>query len=308
MRDFPSCFGENGVQISDASSSSLGDTNTSIFTNKITQNLVTCIYQCKLHNSSFFIITITWTKTLMGQGLSLQINDSTTRSLCKLEIKPFLFSKKRGFKTLEMSSNSNLFEVFWDLSCAKFGSSPEPVENYYIAITINQELVLLLGDKEKEVLKKLNHVTKSSPNAVFVAKKEHVFGKKVYATKAEFCGKGQIHDILIECDTNSTCEPSLSIRIDGKIVLQVKKLQWKFRGNYTILVDGLPVEVYWDVYSWFFGKLMGNGVFSFQTCLSAEKLWGSSHSFMNWSDSLVKDCVKSQGLGFSLVICAWKSE
>ncbi|XP_076904224.1 N-terminal acetyltransferase B complex catalytic subunit NAA20-like [Bidens hawaiensis] len=38
----------------------------------------------------------------------------------------------------------------------------------------------------------------------------------------------------------------LMIRIDGNPVMQVKCLRWKFRGNYTILVDGLPVEVYWD--------------------------------------------------------------
>ncbi|KAK9069677.1 hypothetical protein SSX86_011581 [Deinandra increscens subsp. villosa] len=84
--------------------------------------------------------------------------------------------------------------------------------------------------------------------------------------------------------------------------VEVKRLQWKFRGNYTILVDGLPVEVYWDVYSWFFGKLMGNAVFLFQTCLFAEKLWGSGQPVMSWSGSLVKDC----GLGFSLVLFAWR--
>ena len=126
MREF-SCFGENGVQIADASSSS-GATLTSpshTTTNKNAQNLVTCVYQCKLHNSSCFIITITWTKTLMGQGLYVEIDDSSKQSHCKLEIKPMLFIKKRGFKSLEMGSNSINF--FWDLSSAKFGSSPEPI-------------------------------------------------------------------------------------------------------------------------------------------------------------------------------------
>nr|GEW65982.1 hypothetical protein [Tanacetum cinerariifolium] len=308
MREF-SCFGEHGVQIADASSSS-GATLTSpsnTTTNKNAQNLVTCVYQCKLHNSSCFIITITWTKTLMGQGLYVEIDDSSKQSHCKLEIKPMLFIKKRGFKALEMGSNSIKF--FWDLSCAKFGSSPEPTQSFYFAVSCNQELILLLGDMEKEVYKKMSNVS-GSPNAVFVLKKEHVFGKKVYATTAQFCGKGQVHDVLIECDTNCTNDPCLVIRVDGKIVLQVKRLQWKFRGNYTILVDGLPVEVYWDVHSWFFGKFMGSGVFLFQTCLSAEKLWGSGscHSATSWSGSLIKDCAQSQGLGFSLLLCAWKNE
>ncbi|XP_071721394.1 uncharacterized protein [Rutidosis leptorrhynchoides] len=307
MRDFPSCFSENGVQVSDASSSGALLSTPATTSSKTAQNIVTCVYQCKLHSSFCFIITITWTKNLMGQGLLVEIDDSRSQSFCKLEVKPSLFTKRKGYKTLEMGSS--FINIFWDLSCAKFGSSPEPIENFYFAITINQELILLLGDMEKEVHKKLNHPISSSPNAVFLSKKEHIFGRKVYATTAQFCGKGQIHDILIECDTTSSSDPCLLIRIDGKIVLKVKQLQWKFRGNYTILVDGLPVEVYWDVHSWFFGKLNGNAVFLFQTCLSAEKLWGpSGHSVMSWSGSLIKDCGQSQGLGFSLVLCAWKNE
>nr|XP_043611067.1 uncharacterized protein LOC122582708 [Erigeron canadensis] len=311
MRDFPSCFGENGVQIADASSSSgasLATTTTNSTTNKIAQNLVICVYQCRLHSTSCFIITITWTKNLMGQGLCAEINDLSNQSLCKLEIKPSLFSKRRGLKTSKMGSKS--INIFWDLSCAKFASSPEPIEGFYFAISINQELILLLGDMEKEVYKKMNYAISHSPNTVFISKREHIFGKKVYATTAQFCGKGQVHDILIECDSiSSTSEPCLLIRIDGKMVMQVKQLQWKFRGNYTILVDGLPVEVYWDVHSWFFGKLTGNAVFLFQTCLSAEKLWGSGHqSVFSWSGSLIKDCGQSQGFGFSLVLCAWKNE
>ncbi|KAL8214951.1 hypothetical protein R6Q57_004400 [Mikania cordata] len=303
MRDFPSCFGENGVQIADASSSS-GTLLPAANTNP--QNLVICVYHCKLHTSSCYIITTTWTKNLMGQNLSIEINDPSNESLSKLEIKTNLFSKRRGIKNQQMGSNQ--ITIFWDLSSAKFGSSPEPIEQFYFAITINQELILQLGDMTKELLKKMNNSTNSSPNSIFVSKTEHVFGKKLYATTAQFCGKGQIHDILIECDTIGSDDPVLLIRIDGKLVMQVKRLQWKFRGNYTILIDGLPVEVYWDVYSWFFGKLMGNAVFLFQACLSAERLWGSGQPVMSWSSPLGKDCGRSNGLGFSLVVFAWRNE
>ncbi|KAG6599237.1 hypothetical protein SDJN03_09015, partial [Cucurbita argyrosperma subsp. sororia] len=95
-------------------------------------------------------------------------------------------------------------------------------------------------------------------------------------------------------------------------VTWVKRLQWKFRGNHTILVEGLAVEVFWDVHSWLFSASPGNAVFMFKTCLSAEKLWGSqpfcdpnvlSLSFsQRFSDS------KSQCLGFSLILHAWKNE
>ena len=86
MRDFPSCFGENGVQVADSSSSSS--------TTKAAQNVVTCVYQCKLHGRSC-LITITWTKSLMGQGLSIGIDDLANQCLCKVDIKPWLFSKKK---------------------------------------------------------------------------------------------------------------------------------------------------------------------------------------------------------------------
>ncbi|KAK1428295.1 hypothetical protein QVD17_17126 [Tagetes erecta] len=308
MRDFPSCFGENGVQIADASSSSgtLVSTTTTTSSNKSPQNLVTCVYHCKLHNSSFFIITITWSKNLMGQNLSIEINDPTNQTLTKQDIKTNPFSKRKGLKTLKMGSNSTT--IFYDLSCPSFNFSPEPINKFYLAITINQELILVLGDMEKELYKKLNHPINSPPNSIFVSKTEHVFGNKMYTTSAQFCGKGQVHEILIECDTMSDEDPVLLIRVDGKLVMKVKQLQWKFRGNYTILVDGLPVEVYWDVYNWFFGKLMGNGVFLFQACFSAEKLWGSGRPGMSGSGLFGGDCGLVNGLGFSLVVFAWRNE
>ncbi|KAL8192063.1 hypothetical protein R6Q57_028184 [Mikania cordata] len=299
MKDFPSCFGENGVQVAEASSSS----ETAV--TKIAQNLVTCVYQCKMHNSSYVIITLTWTKNLMGQSLSVEIDDSNSECVCKIDIKPWLFSKRRGFKNLD--AGSKMINIYWDLTYAKFGSSPEPIMGFYFAIAMNRELILILGDMEKEAHKKID-ATSLAPNAVFVSKRAHIFGKKAYSTRAQFCGKGQIHDILIECDTigMNDDDSCLLIRIDGILVMQVKCLRWKFRGNYTILVDGLPVEVYWDVHSWLFDKLTGNAVFLFKTCLSAEKLWGASED-ESWSRMLSK-VGQSQALGFSLVLCVWKSE
>ncbi|KAI4964398.1 hypothetical protein ZWY2020_005847 [Hordeum vulgare] len=64
---------------------------------------------------------------------------------------------------------------------------------------------------------------------------------QVYSTKAQFCDNGQFHDHVIECDT------PLASRTPA---LQVKRLAWKFWGNQTILVDGLPVEVFWDPNLW----------------------------------------------------------
>ncbi|KAJ6730780.1 PLANT/T24G3-80 PROTEIN [Salix viminalis] len=133
MRDFPSCFGESGVQIADSSSSSA---------TKAAQNLVTCVYQCKLRGRSC-LITVSWTRNLMGQGFGVAIDDSTSQCLCKVDIKPWLFSKRKGYRNLEVDSDKVI--IYWDLSNAKFGSGPEPLEGFYLAITFNQEMVLLLG-------------------------------------------------------------------------------------------------------------------------------------------------------------------
>ncbi|KAJ0982692.1 hypothetical protein J5N97_010947 [Dioscorea zingiberensis] len=287
MRDFPSCFGENGVQIADSSSSG----------SRTAQSLVTCLYQAHLCDHSC-IITVTWSKNLMGQALSVSIDDSSNQCLCKVDIKPWLFSKRKGSKSLD--SDNFKVDIFWDLSTAKFGASPEPLEAFYVAVTFDLEMVLLLGDLIKEAYRKTNASPPPS-NAVLVAKREHIFGKKFYCTKAQFCDNGQVHDIAIECETIGLKEPCLEIRIDKKRVMQVKRLSWKFRGNQTILIDGLPVEVIWDVHNWLFGTPTGNAVFMFQTRMSSEKL-------LPWSSSQVLGDSRLQGLGFSLILHAWRNE
>ncbi|CAL0320568.1 unnamed protein product [Lupinus luteus] len=302
MREFPSCFGENGVQIADSSSSS---------TSKAAQNVVTCVYQCKLRGNSCLII-VSWTKTLMGQGFSVGIDDLGNHCLCKVDIKPWLFSKRKGSKNLEVQSSK--VDIFWDLSCARFGSGPEPLEGFYLAVMFNQETVLLLGDLKKEACKKIDNGTVSYAHsgAIFIAKREHIYGKKFYGAKAQFCDKGQVHDVRIECDTVGLNDSCLVIRIDSKTVMMVKRLKWKFRGNHTILVDGVPVEVFWDVHNWLFGNAMGNAVFMFQTCISNKKLWpgqsASDPSALTWAYSQQFRDSQLQGLGFSLIFYAWKNE
>lgn len=232
----------------------------------------------------------------MGQGFNVAIDDSASRCLCKVDIKPWLFSKRKGCRNLEVDNSK--IGIFWDLSAAKFGSGPEPLEGFYVAVLFNLEMLLLLGDLGTEAYRRTN----SSPphsNAILVSKREHIFGKKVYCTRAQFCDNGQFHDVLIECETMGLKDPSLEIQIDRKRVLQVKRLTWKFRGNQTILVDGLPIEVFWDIHDWLFGSPLRSAIFMFQTCLSAEKL-------VPWSSSRREKHVR--GLGFSLVLYAWRTE
>ncbi|GAA0155148.1 hypothetical protein LIER_43307 [Lithospermum erythrorhizon] len=305
MREFQSCMGQNGVQVSDASCSSVG------VVSKASQNLVSCIYQCKLFGKSCLII-INWSKNLMGQCLSIEIDDISHQCLCKVDIKPSLFLKRKGSKCLEL--NCGKIELYWDLSQAKFGSGPEALEGYYLAIVCKGKMVLIVGDLKKEALRKTNS-TPALSKSMLISKREHVFGKKLYATKTRFFDIGLVHDLVIECDTIGCDDPSLVIRIDGKTVMKVKHLQWKFRGNYTALVDGLPVEIFWDVHYWLFGGTnLGSAVFMFQTCSSAGKLWTSQHyssydtSLVSWTESFKESKTSSLGVGFSLVLYAWKNE
>jgi hypothetical protein len=250
----------------------------------------------------------------MGQGLSVGIDELGNHCLCKFDIKPWLFSKRKGCKNLEVESSKIV--ILWDLSYAKFGSGPEPLEGYYLVLVFNKKIVLLLGDLKKEACKKIdsdNNVGVYNSDAIFIAKREHIFGKKFYCAKAQFCDKGKVHDVRIECDAIvGTNEPCLVIRIDSKIMMQVKLLKWKFRGNQTILVDGFPVEVFWDVHNWLFGNATGNAVFMFQTCVSADKLWSGQSvydpSLLTWAYSQQFRDSQLQGLGFSLILYAWKNE
>lgn len=300
MKDFPTCFGENGVQVADFSSSS---------GNKAAQNLVSCVYQCRLRGKSC-LITVTWSKNLMGQGLTVGIDDNSNQSLCKVDIKPWLFSKKKGSKNLEACSS--IVDVYWDLSCAKFGSGPEPLEGFYLGIVCDRQMILLLGDMKKEALKKTCSTPSSYSAAVLVSKREHIFGKKTFCARAQFCYNGPVHDLLIECDTNATTDPCLTIRVDTKPLMQVKRLRWKFRGNHTILVDGLGIEVFWDVHNWLFGTSLGNAVFMFKTCPPPDKLWASQPvcdpQALHWSWSQRYRDSHSNNLGFSFILSAWKNE
>jgi len=68
MKDFPSCFCENGVQVADSSSSSSSSARNA------QNNMVTCVYQCWIRGRSC-PITVNWSKKLVGQLLTVGIHD-----------------------------------------------------------------------------------------------------------------------------------------------------------------------------------------------------------------------------------------
>ncbi|MCD7471225.1 hypothetical protein HAX54_011543 [Datura stramonium] len=142
-------------------------------------------------------------------------------------------------------------------------SGPEPIDRYYVLVTFDSELGLILGDM-KEKFKNWNS---TMAKCTLISRQEHFSGNTLYSTKAQFCDNGLKHDILISCggENEGKNHQVLSVCVDKKMVIRVKRLQWNFRGNQSIFLDGLLVDLMWDVHDWFFNSTSGCAVFMFRT-------------------------------------------
>ncbi|GAB4860636.1 hypothetical protein Ancab_035798 [Ancistrocladus abbreviatus] len=221
--------------------------------------------QCRL-------ITITWCKNLLLHGLSVSVEDLEGEShfTCKVELKPWYFWRKHGSK--KFSVDGKPVDVFWDLKAAKFNRETEPSSEYYVAVVCDEEVALLLGDLKKDAYKRTG-CRPALIDPILVSKKEHIFGKKKFVTRAKLHGKGRMHEISIECENkwgqngsnvNHENDPEMGVRIDGHLAIHVKHLQWKFRGNECIHVNRLRLEVYWDVHDWLFSPGLRHALFIFK--------------------------------------------
>uniref|UniRef100_A0A7N2LPG3 Uncharacterized protein n=1 Tax=Quercus lobata TaxID=97700 RepID=A0A7N2LPG3_QUELO len=98
----------------------------------------------------------------MGQGLSVGIDDLANQCLCKVYIKPWLFSEKKVSQNLEVDSSKT--EIYWDLTNARFGYGLELVEGFYKLGLSPSNLEI---PNHKESLK----VTKNLGNGVYYISK-----------------------------------------------------------------------------------------------------------------------------------------
>ncbi|KAJ7947946.1 DUF868 family protein [Quillaja saponaria] len=301
MRDIVSCFSENAVNVSYASCSSYS--NNACISPSLTPSVqfsVTSLYKIILSSTQKqLLITVTWCKNHSAQGLSIGFGDDPTTAAFKLNTNTRLFRKKKGGKLIE-SDNSKI-EFFWDLSNAKYDIGPEPVDGFYFLVIVDSEISLVLGDMAEEAVTKKIKATTPVAKVALISRREHCSGNTLYSTKAQFCDSGNSHDILIKCcgESEGFKSPVLSICIDKKMVIRVKRLKWNFRGNQTIFVDGLLVDLLWDVHDWFFNPASGNAVFMFRTRSGLDsRLW--------LEEKLVQRDQKEKA-EFSLLIYACKS-
>ncbi|KAK7272206.1 hypothetical protein RJT34_28672 [Clitoria ternatea] len=276
MPDIISCFSENSVNVSHSSCSSYSK-NACISPSLApsTPNSVSSIYKTTLSNQKQLLITVTWCKSHSNQGLTITFGEEKPlASSFRLNTNSRFFRKKRGSKVLE--SDESKVEVFWDLSNAKYETGPEPVEGFYVAILFDAEIGLILGDMAEETVSKKFKTRTVLAKVSLLSRHEHCSGNTLYTTKAQFCDTGTWHDILIRCsgENEGFKSPMFSVCIDKKTVIRVKRLQWNFRGNQTIFVDGLLVDLLWDVHNWFFNPASGYAVFMFRTRSGLDsRLW-----------------------------------
>ncbi|KAJ4958003.1 hypothetical protein NE237_025114 [Protea cynaroides] len=223
-------------------------------------NLTTCVYHTDLG-----IFVLTWYRNVVGRALHIDFrldDHDEDLSTFRLYIKPFVFWRRRSSKRINLSIKTRKIEIFWDLTKVKFNSGPEPQSGFYVGVVVDGEMTLLVGDSCNEAYKR-TRARKPERTHVLVLRREHVVGNKYYTTKAKF--GGTIRDIFIDCRVGLEDEPTLCFSIDRKRVLEVKRLKWKFRGNERIEVDGVPIQVSWDVYNWLFDDArLGHAVFMFR--------------------------------------------
>lgn len=271
--------------------------------------------QCRL-------ITINWCKNLLLHGLSVSVQgqDEDEQYRCKVELKPWYFWRKQGSKQFIVDGKE--VDVVWDLKAAKFNGETEPQSDYYVAIVCQEEVVLVVGDLKKDAFRKTG-CRPSLIEPILVSRKEHLFGKRKFCTRMKFHKRESLHEIMIECNSSSIrnhnsadqsqsgCDPELEVRIDGNLVLHVKHLHWKFRGNESVLVSQTKMEVFWDVHDWLFGSGLRHGMFIFSPVSSSSSSSSSPlsapPSTLTNSESGEDDNVDGSSR-FSLFVYAWKVE
>ncbi|KAK1269128.1 hypothetical protein QJS04_geneDACA013727 [Acorus gramineus] len=239
----PSCFRGGAADPRPPSSSSTA------------ANTTTSVYQTRLG-----LAALTWSRTVVGLALRVDLRfdgDGDGEGLCfRFQLRPWLFWKRRGSKKFDLEQNNRWeVEFAWDLTRARFASGgPDPDSGYFVAVSISGEMLLVAGDLIEEAYRKTkarNPDQKQPLPAVMILRREHVVASRSYTTRAEIGGK--IRKISIDLTTSTSGgDPRLCFAVDGKRVLQVKRLRWKFRGNEKIEVDGVRIQVSWDVHGWLF--------------------------------------------------------
>ncbi|XP_074306109.1 uncharacterized protein LOC141641339 [Silene latifolia] len=264
MKNIAACYSEHAVKVSDSYCS--GPLNKSYISPKSipsTQNHVTYTYKSNLSNQKRLFITITWSNKLIYQGFFIKISEKISKP-SNSQHGLHQITKIHGSKSLLLDSRSvSKVDIHWDLSKARFEpAGPTPIEGFYLVIVlVDSQIAFVLGDMKE--CKIVENLVKGliKPKITLISQCEQFTGQwnNQINSKAKFCDYGIEHDIMIKCgpEDDGPRNPVLSIYVDNKRVVRVKKLQWNFRGNQVIFVDNLLVDVMWDVFNWYLDQNVG---------------------------------------------------
>ncbi|XP_054783290.1 uncharacterized protein LOC129290525 [Prosopis cineraria] len=295
MRSITSCYNEHAVRISDSYCS--GPSNQAYLCPKQSLSVresITCTYRVNVSSQKQILITLNWTKKLTGQGFSIAISNTNSTS----HANSMQLGKNKGNETFQIHDFK--IQVQWDLSDAKYDSGPEPASGFYVIVHVDSELGLRLGDKEEESSGEVK-AGMAGANSSMVCRRERFSGGNIYSTKAQFCETGAVHEIVIKWVMGEEGSRSkghvLCVSIDKKTILEVKRVRWNFRGNQAIFLDGLLVDMMWDVHDWLFKASNRSAVFMFRTRSGMDsRLWLEEKTI-----GALKD---PHRIGFSLLLCA----
>lgn len=297
MKDFPSCFSDSSVSLSQPStgSSTYAGTNTFLL-DKSLLAVHTCVYKAILSSRKEVIIKLIWSKSSHTHSLSVAIEDgsssnSTFSSTSSRPPKstapiatgmsgnvkiptntPITLQKKRGSRAFV--TENTVIGLHWDIGSARYGFGPEPFKDFFVAVIADAEFSLLIGDMSREFVRKFEDIPMARFS--FLCRKEQTRGTTAYSTKSRFREEGKEHDIMIYCkgDEWDSKDAELTVTVDKKKVVSVRRLKWNFRGNQTIFIDGAVVDMMWDIHDWWFCNPPNCAIFMFKTRTSGDsRLW-----------------------------------
>ncbi|KAI0504761.1 hypothetical protein KFK09_015714 [Dendrobium nobile] len=220
-------------------------------------SMSTSIYETQLGFAS-----LSWSRTLLGLSLNASIHltpsssdDYNNDSPLHFKIQPWLFWNRKGTRRLHfnIAHQSHTLYIAWNLTGARFPSagSPEPSSGFFIAAAVDGEIVLVAGDMTEEAHRKMK--AKQRSPTMLVSRREHVVlkgigGRRMGSYRSAVRIGGTDRAIGIDIDGG------LSITLDGKKIIQVRRLRWKFRGSQRVEMGdgGARILISWDLHTWFF--------------------------------------------------------
>jgi Plant protein of unknown function (DUF868) len=170
-----------------------------------------------------------------------------------LRTRLWLFWKRRGSKRFQFGKRC--VEIVWDLRRARFPAtgSPEPISGFYVAITVDHEMLLIAGDLHEDAYKRTK-LLRNTDAALILRRENVVMRDYTYRTVVRFGGMER--EISIQLNP----EKGMVVTINGDQMLRIRRLRWKFRGCEKVLTeDGLSIQISWDLHDWLFGPCVEMG-------------------------------------------------